>query len=158
MENDLHDLIENPRETLEVELKAWLDLGQPIERAKLARHLAALANHGGGYLIFGFKDDLSHDQNRPSLLTNYNRNVFSGIVKRYLTPTFQCEVTLVRNKNSNEFPVIRVPGHGREPIAARINGPQTTKGRYKASKRALITSGNRGQRARRSWVRRSGGR
>ncbi len=134
MESDLKDLIENPRETLEIELKAWLDLHQPIQRAKLARHLAALANHGGGYLIFGFKDDLSHDQNRPSSVENYNRDEFTGIVNRYLTPTFQCEVALVRDKNGEEFPVIRVPGHGRVPIAAKADGPKDDKGRIQGIK------------------------
>ena len=60
MDDDLKDLIENPRENEGIELKSWVDLDDAYQRAQLARHLAALANHGGGYLIFGFKDDLSH--------------------------------------------------------------------------------------------------
>ncbi len=72
--SDLNDLIEYPRETLEIELKGWLDLSEPIVRANIARHFAALANHGGGYLVFGFKDDLSRDQERPSSLDSYNRD------------------------------------------------------------------------------------
>ena len=129
MESDLKDLIAVPRETLEIELKAWLDLNDSAVRANIARHLAALANHGGGYLIFGFNDDLSHDQNRPDLLKNYNRDVFAGIVSRYLTPTFQCEVAIVQDKSGEQFPVIRVPGHGRVPIAAKADGPKDNKGR-----------------------------
>ena len=62
MASDLNDLIEIPRETLEIELKEWLDLSEPVVRANIARHFAALAIHGGGYLIFGFKDDLRRDQ------------------------------------------------------------------------------------------------
>ena len=58
MASDLNDLIEIPRETLEIELKKWLDLSEPVVRANIARHLAALANYGGGYLVFGFEDDL----------------------------------------------------------------------------------------------------
>ena len=124
MDDDLKDLIENPRETERIELKEWVDLGDPIQKANLARHLGALANHGGGYLIFGFKDDLTHDENRPSSLEKYNRDVFTAIVKRYLTPSFQCEVSLVPHNSGNKFPVIRAPSHGNVPIAAKADGPQ----------------------------------
>ena len=118
MDDDLKDLIENPREIERIELKEWVDLGDPIQKANLARHLGALANHGGGHLIFGFKDDLTHDENRPSSLEKYNRDVFTAIVKRYLTPSFQCEVSLVPHNSGNKFPVIRAPSHGNVPIAA----------------------------------------
>ena len=50
MASDLNDLIDVPRETLEIELKEWLDLSEPVVRANIARHLAALANHGGAHL------------------------------------------------------------------------------------------------------------
>lgn len=126
---DLTDLIEIPRETLEIELKEWLDLSEPLVRANIARHLAALANHGGGYLVFGFKDDLSRDQTRPFPLDHYNRDAFGGIIKRYLTPTFQCEVTLVQDRNGEQFPVVRVPSHQQVPIASRADGPKDAKGR-----------------------------
>jgi Schlafen, AlbA_2 len=126
---DLSDLIEVPREDLEIELKEWLDLDENAVRANLARHIAALANHGGGYLIFGFQDDLSRDQKRPPSLDKYNRDTFTGIIKRYLTPTFQCEVLTVAAKDGGEFPVIRIPSHGRVPIVAKADGPRDDKGR-----------------------------
>ena len=129
MASDLNDLIEIPRETLEIELKKWLDLSEPVVRANIARHLAALANYGGGYLVFGFEDDLTREQKRPRSLDSYNRDTFTAIIKRYLTPTFQCEVLIVLAGNGEEFPVIRVPGHGRVPIAAKADGPKNDKGR-----------------------------
>jgi hypothetical protein len=33
-----------------------------VTRGKTARHLAALANHGGGYFIVGIRDDRSLDE------------------------------------------------------------------------------------------------
>ena len=122
--DDLKDLIENPRETEGIELKAWVDFDDQTQKAKLARHLGALANHGGGYLVIGFKDDLTHDENRPASLEKYNRDTFTAIIKRYLTPIFQCEVVSVPHSNGNEFPVIRVPSHKGVPIAAKADGPQ----------------------------------
>ena len=42
MYEDLSDLVDNPRETLEIELKQWMDLEDRVNRATVARHLAAL--------------------------------------------------------------------------------------------------------------------
>lgn len=42
-------LLDCPNESLDVEYKEWLDLTEDIEAgADLAKHIAALANHGGG--------------------------------------------------------------------------------------------------------------
>ena len=54
---DLQDLVDNPPENLEIDLKDWIDLTSDVARASIARHIAALANFGGGYLLFGFQDD-----------------------------------------------------------------------------------------------------
>jgi hypothetical protein len=46
---DLQDLIEDPLEVLDVELKDWMDIANDRKvQANIARHLAALSNHGGG--------------------------------------------------------------------------------------------------------------
>jgi hypothetical protein len=129
MQADLADLVEYPRETLEIELKAWLDLKQPLVRAKIARHMAALSNHGGGYLVFGFLDDLTRDPNAPPNILHYDRDEFTGIAKHYLTPSFQCDVSRVAASDGAEYVVVRVPGHGSIPIAAKANGPSDAKGR-----------------------------
>jgi hypothetical protein len=46
----LSDLLHSPREALDIEIKAWLELSDPNRRAVLAKGIIALANHGGGYL------------------------------------------------------------------------------------------------------------
>ena len=130
MGSNLEDIIEVPLETLENEYKGWIDnFSDVTAQAKVARHLAALANHGGGHLIFGFQDNLSLDPNRPQSLDKYNRDVFTSIVKHYLKPSFQCDVYIVSNKNGQKFPVVRVPGHGRVPVIAKAGGPHDTKGK-----------------------------
>ena len=126
---DLSDLVDFPRETLDVELKAWVDLADRAAQAKLAKHIAALANHGGGYLVFGFLDDESVAPTRPADLSAYNRDTFSAVVKRYLTPTFQCDVSIVSATSGLDYPVVRIPAHGAVPIAAKSDGPADDKGR-----------------------------
>ena len=55
-ESDLSELVSGRSEDLSVEYKASMDTSVPETRAKLAKHIAALANHGGGYLVFGVTD------------------------------------------------------------------------------------------------------
>ena len=129
MIEDLSDLIDAPRETLEVELKQWVDLNDSMVRAGLARHMAALCNHGGGYLVFGIGDDLTIDPDRPSSLDVFNHDTFSSIVKKYLSPTFQCDVSIVTGVTSGEFPIVRVPGHDIVPVCAKRDGPHGADGR-----------------------------
>ena len=50
---ELQELVDAPRERLDVEYKAWQDLTDGEASAKLAKHLCALANLGGGFLVFG---------------------------------------------------------------------------------------------------------
>jgi hypothetical protein len=88
--DDLTDLIDSPSETLAVEYKSGLDLSDNLSKAKFARHVAALANYGGGCLVFGFNNDMTRaDQTEfPTI----DRDAVAGIVKSYLDPAFQCEV------------------------------------------------------------------
>src|SRR5271165_788215 len=57
--DDLTELVDHPSETQAVEYKAELDLSNNVSKAKFARHIAALSNHGGGHLVFGFNNDLT---------------------------------------------------------------------------------------------------
>jgi len=50
-----------------VEYKSWIDTSDAVAGAQLARHFAALSNHGGGYLIFGVDDSTKLPQGASSL-------------------------------------------------------------------------------------------
>lgn len=123
--SDLVSLITNPgNERLNVEYKAWLDINDSENRAKLARHFAAIANYDGGYLIFGV-DDKTKAPLAPAPYVARDvitQDAISGIVQRYLAPTFQCEVKFVPHKGT-DYPIVIVPGHGSSPIIAVRDGP-----------------------------------
>ena len=59
MNDELQELLRFPREDLDVELKQWMDINDKNVQAKFAKELLALRNHGGGYLVVGFKDGRS---------------------------------------------------------------------------------------------------
>jgi len=106
-----------------------MDTSQNEVRAKLARHLAALANHGGGYLIFGVDDTTRKPQGQTSLdRALFGEDAISGIVKRYLDPPFQCQ-TAWTICDGVEYPVVIAPTHGARPIIAKTDGPHDGKSR-----------------------------
>jgi len=49
-------LVNHPRETLEVEIKDWLNLDEKEHQADLVKAILALCNHGGGYILIGFRE------------------------------------------------------------------------------------------------------
>ncbi|MBA3042856.1 MAG: ATP-binding protein [Alphaproteobacteria bacterium] len=118
---DLTELVDDPNERLAVEYKAFVDPNAPVARAKLARHIAALANHGGGYLVVGFNDDLSPSNPRPGPL---DRDFVASVVRKYLEPPFQCDVRQVTARSGLSFSVVVVPSHSSVPICAKAGGPQ----------------------------------
>ena len=90
VKGNLRDLIEFPMETLENEYKGWVDLDDKITQAKIARHLAALTNHGGGHLVFGFRDDLSPDPNRPPSIAK----IQPGCLHEYRKALFESSLSM----------------------------------------------------------------
>ena len=122
---ELQELVDVPRERLEVEYKAWLDLNDKETRAKLARHLCALANNGGGFVVFGINDDMTHANPPSGRAGPYDRDTLSGIVDRYLEPTFQVDVYDVPSAiTGTTHPVVWVPSHEARPVCSVRGGPE----------------------------------
>jgi len=124
----LADLLRDPRENLDVELKGWLDITDNQEhRAVLAKALIALANHGGGFVIIGFEDTengVREAQGRPATLASYTPDTINAVVLAFIEPTFHCDVQLVTQPGTGlVYPVITVPGGHQVPIKAKRSGP-----------------------------------
>src|ERR1700749_2779896 len=92
----LADLLIDPHETPDVEIKGWLDISTPDHQAKLAKGIIALANHGGGYILIGFDEVPGYPAQpavgRPASLTPYNRDRINGVVDKYVDPPVHCDV------------------------------------------------------------------
>lgn len=125
----LADLVERRLEAPEVEYKNFMPLTGGVERANIARHMCALANSGGGWLVFGFEDDGSAAEPHPGDLSAYGQDAINGIGAKYLQPQPHCEVHVVAASSGLEYPVVRVLSHGAVPVCAKASGPQDDKGR-----------------------------
>ncbi|MDA5633070.1 MULTISPECIES: RNA-binding domain-containing protein [Rhizobium/Agrobacterium group] len=125
---ELEQLVDAPRETLNVEIKNWLDLTSKAGMAILAKAAIALANHGGGYILLGFSErpDGSFETTlpAPSSLNAYGQDTIARIVSSYAEPSFQVQVSHVRRTTDGYLhPVIMVPGDHRVPIQAKKGSP-----------------------------------
>ena len=115
------DWLLNPSEGLDFEVKQWLNMDDPESQGIIAKALIALENHGGGFLLLGYREDehkrLEPDPNRPASMEPYLGDSLNAIVKRRAEPAFHVEVTLqMHPKTGAEYPLVRVPGTSKVPI------------------------------------------
>jgi hypothetical protein len=126
----LIDLLDSPREDMAVEIKAWLDLDDKVVSADFARELLALANHGGGTVVFGFDDKpsgWSASGPCPYPDSAYSQDALNNLCKRHADPPFHCAVRRLMSSLGNEHVVVEVPGGHRVPIRAKRGGPDGSK-------------------------------
>lgn len=144
---DIQDLINAPCRSLEIEYKSWRNLDHPEDRAELARDIAALANHGGGFIVFGFNEgNLTPDDSNP-LRTNCTDECVNSIARTYLDPAIPCEVMTAISASGAVHLVIRVASHGTTPVCVQRDGPPVDgdklieQGVYYIRKQAPVWSG-----------------
>ncbi|HEY3846550.1 MAG TPA: RNA-binding domain-containing protein [Acetobacteraceae bacterium] len=144
---DAQDLVEAPCRALEVEYKSWRNLDHAEDRAELARDIAALANHGGGFVVFGFQEKTLRPDDTDPFRTNCTSERITAIVRAYLDPPVRCDVIPVLSAAGVLHPVIRVAGHGATPVCVRQDGPAVggakliERGAYYIRQHGLVVAG-----------------
>jgi hypothetical protein len=116
-------LVADPTESLNVELKRWIDPGTLAGQQKIVRASLALRNRNGGYLVVGFDDatfapDLGHEL--PNVRTSFHPDDIQALVSRYSQELFEVGVGF-STRDGIEYPVIVVPPGVQTPVAAKRN-------------------------------------
>lgn len=122
----LESLIVSPNESLSVEYKSWLDLNDADAKATLAKAAIAIANHGGGQIVLGFREEengtftsMPRDD-----VAGYTQDQINGIIRRYASPVFHCECTSIAHPDTGvEHVIVSVPGGHASPIIALRGSP-----------------------------------
>lgn len=125
IERELVRLLDHPLEHLATEIKDWLNLDEAAVRGDLARELIALANHGGGYVLFGFADlttGWSPSGPCPHNLKRYSPDAINNILKAHAEPVFDCYTHHLQSSAGTQHVVVQVPGGHHAPIRSR-GGP-----------------------------------
>ena len=124
-EGRLEDLLREPQERPDVEIKQWLDLKDNNDhKVKLSKGICALANHGGGHFIIGLRKDengqYAEAPGRPAQLAGYDTDTINQIVAKYIDPVIHCESWVVRRSaNAPAYPIIAVPGGHTVPLRVK---------------------------------------
>lgn len=121
--SELQEFIKEPRESLNIELKRWLDPSSPEGIAKIVKGALALRNTNGGYLIVGFNNDpVSPDtENKPSdILGSFHQDIIQGLISKYSSDPFEVSVEFVEGVIM-AHPVIIIPAGVRTPVAAKAD-------------------------------------
>ncbi len=119
---DLQGLLTNSSESLDLELKAWIDPDTSEGKAKIAKGCLALRNNDGGRLLIGIQNDGKPDkQNIPAdVRITFHADVVQGIVSAYSSEPFPVSVTFPE-LDGQPYPVITVPSGVRTPVAAKAS-------------------------------------
>jgi hypothetical protein len=114
-------LVGNPSESLNVELKRWIDPTQPAGVEKIVKGALALRNRNGGFFVVGFDDktlapDVANEPQNAKQL--FHVDVIQGIISKYASDPFEIEVAWA-DRDGRQYPIIVVPSGVKVPVAAK---------------------------------------
>ncbi|HET6182685.1 MAG TPA: hypothetical protein VFA03_03715 [Acetobacteraceae bacterium] len=118
----LQEAIDLPGRSLAIEYKSWRNLRNPEDQAELAADIAALANLGGGAIIFGFNEETLAPADLHPIRTAPDRAALDSILRVFLDPPPVCEILSLRAAQGEDCTVIRVGAHGATPVFIRAHG------------------------------------
>lgn len=116
----LQRLLDNPTETLSVEVKRWLDPKSEAGIEKIAKGCLALFNNNGGHMIVGICDDGTPDNdNIPAdVRATFHPDVIQSIVSKFSYTPFEVQVEF-RSRDGQEYPIFKVPSGVRTPAVTK---------------------------------------
>ena len=108
-------------ETLDTELKGWLDLSEPREAVLLAKACLAMRNNDGGRVILGIHDVTMKSLPRAEdfdVFQAYHPDKVNEIVGKYSTPKFEVRVGF-KEYEGGIHAEITIPGGITSPVISR---------------------------------------
>ena len=110
-------------ETLDTEIKNWLDPANPHDQACIAKACIALYNHGGGKLILGFDNKTIKPMTHgflKSVWEIYHSDNFCTCIAKFAKLLFEVRVKFEKKTNRNN-PIIEVPSDVRSPVIQQVH-------------------------------------
>jgi hypothetical protein len=108
-------------ETLDTELKGWLDLSNPREAALLAKACLAMRNNDGGRVVLGIDDATTRSIPPPpgcDPVQAYHADKVNEVVGKYSVPKFEVRVGFKEYEQRVHAEII-IPGEIQAPVMAR---------------------------------------
>jgi hypothetical protein len=123
-QEELIALICEPSESLTIEHKSWLDFTDRRNQATVAKAAIAIANHGGGILVFGMRGDDAdgglQSHARPANIGRYRQDDLNAAINRYADPQLHCALQFAVHPESEiEHAFLLIQGGENVPIMSR---------------------------------------
>lgn len=118
---ELRGLVNNPTESLAVEIKTWFDPSSPEGIAKIVKCAIAMRNHGGGHMVIGLdnKSGQSVDAGYPADVRDaFHIDVVQPLITKYASAPFEVTLDFIE-RDGRVHPVIGIPGGAQTPVAVR---------------------------------------
>jgi len=123
----LQSLVENPHETLQVEIKRWIDPDTPEGISKIVKACIAMRNNDGGFLVIGFDNKSGQPDltNIPQdVRAKFNIDKIQGAISKYSSERFEIDIHLL-SRNGQEYPIISVSDGVKTPVATKSELPSS---------------------------------
>lgn len=122
----IKSLVENPRESLRIEVKSWIDPGAPEGKAKILKACIAMRNRGvGGFLVVGF-DNATLAPSTTGVPKDvrgaFHADEVNRLVNGHASERFEVHVHFAE-RDGQEFPVLEVEGGAETIVAAKRRLP-----------------------------------
>jgi Putative DNA-binding domain len=122
---ELEQLLTNPNEGLTLEHKSWLNLRDDDDKARLAKAAIALANEGGGIIVFGMREGGNGDGGfrslaRPDHIQRYHQDDINAAINRFAEPPLHSELLFAEHPTTqvqHAFAVIA--GGAKVPVMSK---------------------------------------
>jgi len=117
----IQELVNQPRESLAVELKNWINPEDPAGIITLVKAAIAMRNNNGGYILIGFDNDTCqpiHEDVPESVQELFHKDMIQALVTRYASESFEVEVHFPE-LDGQAFPVIEIGSGVRSPVGTK---------------------------------------
>lgn len=122
---EIEELLQAPRESLNMELKAWINPNEPEAQAKIVKAAIAFRNINGGYLIIGFDDATCTPiiDSAPDNVTElFHQDRIQALISKHCSEMFEIQIEFGKIQDQL-FPVMVVPPGVRSPVAVKARIP-----------------------------------
>ena len=118
-------ILANPTESGKVECKRWLDLNDSRNKAIVAKAAIALANSGGGLIVFGVSEDNSVGgkltcEPMPSEFSRYTSDAIGSAINKYADPDIDFSLVFENHPDSGEeYAFVEIAEGMQQPVFAK---------------------------------------
>jgi len=106
---DIQELVNQPRESLAVELKNWINPEEPTGIITLVKAAIAMRNNNGGFILIGFDNDTCqpiHEDVPENVQELFNKDTIQGLVTRYASEFFEVDPVVCEYVQNHTDPCV----------------------------------------------------